>query len=85
MNEPNTSLKFLVELKKTKAAVELNNIIDMGTCNHHTVQGIFETGVLSSGWDIKKLKNGAHCILHDTAARIEYHFNVSHTRCGSRG
>ena len=74
IDEPNANLKFLEELKKTRATDELNNIINIGACNVHAVHGAFETEVLSRGWDIKKLLKGAHCILHDIPARREDHF-----------
>ena len=67
----NTNLKFLDELKKTRATDELNDVINMGTCNLYTVQNIFEIGVSSSGWDIKKLLKGAQPALHDTHAMKE--------------
>ena len=73
----NTNLKFLEELKKIKTADELNNIIDIGTCNLHTVYGAFETGILSSGWNTKKLLKGAYCALHDTRDVREDYINIT--------
>ena len=35
----------------------------------HTIHGAFETGVVKSGWNLKKLLKGAFHILHDTPAR----------------
>ena len=73
----NTNLKFLEELKKTRTTDELNDIINIGTCNLRTVHGAFKTGVLSSGWDIKKLLKSSQCILHDTPAKREDYFNIT--------
>ena len=60
-------------MKKTRHTDEVNDIINIGTCNLHTDHG----GFLSSGWDIKKLLKGAHPILHDTPARREDYFNIT--------
>ena len=78
MDGPNTNLKFLEELKKTRATAELNDIVNFSICNLHAVHhGAFETGVLSSGFGIKKLLEGAHHIIHNTPARKEDYFNIT--------
>ena len=48
MDGPNTNLKFLEENKKKRETEELKDIIDIGTCNLHTVHGSFEKGAEKS-------------------------------------
>ena len=77
MDGPSTNLRFLEELQKEKKADQLREVIDIGTCNLHTVHRSLETGVTKSGWNLKKLLKGAHRILHDTPARREDYFNIT--------
>ena len=74
---PNTNIKFLDCLKKERVDNELSGLIDIGSCNLHTVHGCFADGVKASGWNLKKLLKGCYHLFHDTAARREDYFTLT--------
>ena len=45
-----------------------HNILDIGSCNLHSINGGFETGTESSNWDLHEVLKGAFHLLHDTPA-----------------
>ena len=77
MNGPNTNLKFLEVLKKKREREKLKDIIDIGSCNLHTVHGAFQTGAKASGWQLNKVLKGSYTLLHDTPARRDDYFNIT--------
>ena len=54
-DRPNTSILFLERLQKERKDDELSELIDIGSCNLHTVHGCLADGVKASEWDLKKL------------------------------
>ena len=58
----------------------LNYVIDIGSCNLHTVHGCLEDGVKASGWDLKKLNKGCYHLLHDTAARRDDYYRLTRSQ-----
>ena len=77
MDGPNTNLKFLECLQKERSDNELSGLVDIGSCNLHTVHGCLADGVKASGWNLKKLFKGAYFLFHDTAARREDYFTLT--------
>ena len=77
MDGPHTKHKFLTELRKKRSEEELNDLIDIGTCNLHTVHGSFEKGATESNWELKKVFKGSYTLFHDTPARREDFFNIT--------
>ena len=77
MDRPNTNLLFLDCLQKERKDDGLSELIDIGSCNLHTVHGCLEAGVKASGWDLKKLLKGCHRLLHDTAARRDDYYRLT--------
>ena len=74
MDGPSTNKLFLEEMQKERRLEQMREVIDIGTCNLHTIHGAFETGVVKSGWNLKNLLKGAYRILHDTAARRDDYY-----------
>ena len=77
MDGPSTNLKFLEVLQKERNGDGLTEVIDIGTCNMHTVHGALETGTNASGWMLKKLLKGCFYLLHNTAARREDYYKLT--------
>ena len=77
MGGPKVNLKFLEEIQKGRRLEQMQEVIDIGTCNLHTVHGALETGVEKSGWDLKKLLKGAFLIFHLTAARRDDYYKLT--------
>ena len=77
MDGPNANIKFLDCVKKERVDNELSGLIDIGSCNLHTVHGCFADGVKASGWNLKKLLKGCYHLFHDTAARREDYFTLT--------
>ena len=71
MDGPSVNLKFLSELKKSRDENNLPKLIDIGSCNLHTVHNGFKTGAESTGWNIKATMKGAFQLLKDSPARRE--------------
>lgn len=77
MDGPNTNLKFLKCLQKERSDNELSGLVDIGSCNLHTVHGCLADGVKASGWNLTKLFKGAYFLFHDTAARRDDYFKLT--------
>ena len=67
MGGPNVNLKLLQKVKDSKD--DHSKLIYFGTCNLHTVHGVFKAGSEESGWNMKKLLKSCHKILKDSPAR----------------
>ena len=68
---PNVNWAFFEKLKKQRTESELSDLVDIGSCNLHSIHNAFGVGVNATDWDIKKLMKGAFYTLHDTPARRE--------------
>ena len=54
-----------------------HELIDIGSCSLHIIQGVFKTGAESPGWNIKGISKGVFTILQDTPARREDYIAIT--------
>ena len=59
MDGPNVSLKFLNDIAKDRVANEQHELIFIGTCGLHVIQGKFKAGAESTDWKMKKILKAA--------------------------
>lgn len=71
MDGPNVNLKFLRKVDADRKETNLCDLIDIGTCNLHTVHNAFKRGAESTDWKLKELMRGCFQLLHDSPARRE--------------
>ena len=48
---PNVNLLFLDKLNEQRKEEELDALIDIGTCGHHTIHGSLKAGAKVRGWE----------------------------------
>ena len=53
MDGPSINYKFLEEVSKERKADEQYQLINIGSCGFHTIQGDFKTGAGNFQWNIK--------------------------------
>ena len=69
---PSTNWKFFNLLQKDRVEKDQHNIIDIGSCSLHIIQG-----AESSRQNIKAILKGAFTILHDNPARREDYISIT--------
>ena len=69
MDGPNVNLKFLCLLKEQIGSGVLHELIDLGSCNLHSISNGFKIGAELTQWDLADLLRGVFHLLHDTPAR----------------
>lgn len=53
MDGPNVNMKFLRSLKEElKELDESHNILDIGSCGLHVMNGAYKAGLAATGWDV---------------------------------
>ena len=77
MDCPSVNLKFYQELVKYREEIELQRMIDIGSCGLHIVHGAFQTGVKKTDWTMKETLKGSHKVLHDTPARRADYISIT--------
>ena len=65
------SWKFYNEVTKLREESGLPKLINIGSCNLHAVHGALKSSAESTGWNLKKLINGAYH-LFSPARRQDY-------------
>ena len=55
MDRPNINLKFAQTLLKDRTENRLSDLIDVGSCPLHLINGAFQTGSMTSSWKLKKI------------------------------
>ena len=70
-----TKCELLQKVKDSKD--DHSKLIDFGTCNLHTVHGVFKAGSEESGWNMKKLPKSCHKILKDSPARRDDFISIT--------
>ena len=68
---PIVNWKFLKELVSYRCECQLSQLINIGSCGHHVINGAFHTGAEATSWDIKGTLKGTFQILHGSPARRE--------------
>ena len=56
MDGPNINWKFARTLSKDRTENGLSDLIDIGSCPPHVINGAFQTGSMASSWNLKKIK-----------------------------
>ena len=59
MDRHNVNLNFYKEFSRLYKEENCHSLIDIGTCSLHSVHNSFQTGVESTGWNVKKVLKGA--------------------------
>ena len=55
MDGPNFNWKVARTLSKDSTENELSDLIDIGNCPLHVINGAFQTGSMVSSWNLKKI------------------------------
>ena len=71
MDGPNVNLKFLETVKKEREEANLSKLIDIGSCDLHTVHGSFKSACEKTEWHLKSLLKSSFQIFKDSPARRE--------------
>ena len=71
MDGPNVNILMLTNVQKSRSEGNLPKLLDIGSCNLHTLHLAFKTGAKETGWELQKVMHAAYITLHDTPARRE--------------
>ena len=77
MDGPSVNWKFYNEVTKLREESGLPKLINIGSCNLHPVHGALISGAESTGWNLKKLMNGAYHLFKDSPARREDYISIA--------
>ena len=77
MDGPNVNWKFARTLSKGRTENGLSDLIDIGSCPLHVINGAFQTGSMASSWNLKKILKAEWQIIHDSPARREDFMSVT--------
>ena len=69
MDGPNVNWKFARTLSKDRTENGLSDLIDIGSCPLHIINGAFQTGSMTFSWNLKKILKAEWQIIHDSPAR----------------
>ena len=77
MDEPNVNWKFARTLSKDRTENGLSDLIDIGSCPLHIINGAFQTGSMTFSGNLKKILKAEWQIIHDRPARREDFMSVT--------
>ena len=66
---PNVNLAFLKKYASVREEIELDPLIDLGTCGLPVVHGSMKAGAKASEWQLQKLLKTIWQFIHDEPAR----------------
>ena len=69
MDEPNVNWKFVWTLSKDMTENGLSDLIDIGSCPLYVINGAFQTGSMTSSWNLKEILKAEWQIIYDSPAR----------------
>ena len=69
--------KFLDIIKKEREEAKLSKLIDIGSCDLHSVYGSFKIGCEKTEWDIKRLLKSCFQVFKDSPARREDYISIT--------
>ena len=69
MDGPNVNWCFFDEIVKWRNEMEMNPLINLGSCGLHILHGAFKSGIEATDWGIKATMKGCFQLLHDSPAR----------------
>ena len=78
MDGPSVNWKFYNEIAKLREKSGLPKLINMGSCNLHAVHAALKFGAESTGWNLKKLMNGAYRLFKDSLAHREDYTSITY-------
>ena len=55
MGRPNVNWKFAQTLSKGRTENGLSDLIDIGSCPLHVINGAFQTDSMAPSWNLKKI------------------------------
>ena len=58
MDGPDVNLKFYEAVVTERNENEQHQLINIGSCGLHAIDGVFQTGFKKSAWKIKKILKG---------------------------
>ena len=79
MDDPNVNIKLLKMIQAERSENEQHQLIDIGSCDLHTIRNAFKTDAESSGWGMKKILKGVYQIFHDLPVRQEDFLTLTNT------
>ena len=80
MDGPDVNIKLLKMIQAERSENKQHQLIDIGSCDLHTIHNAFKTGAESTGWGMKKKPlKGAYQIFHDSTTRREDFLTVTNT------
>ena len=77
MDGPNVNLKFLETVKKEREETNLSKLVDIGSCDLHTVHGSFKAACEKTEWNIKSLLKSSFQIFKDSPARRDDYISIT--------
>ena len=77
MDGPTVNWKLFEALVSYRSECELPQLINIGSCGLHVINGAFRTGAEATSWDIKGTLKGIFQILHESPARREDYESVT--------
>ena len=77
MDGPNVNWKFARTLSKDRTENGISDLIDIGSCPLHVINGAFQTGSMTSSWNLKKILKAEWQIIHDSPAKREDFISVT--------
>ena len=71
------NLKFLEPHRDKRQFMELDPLVDIGTCGLHTAHGSLKTGVKEANWAVGNVLKAMHYFLHDSPTRKENFISIT--------
>lgn len=87
---PNLNLRFLELFHQKRETLDLNQVVNTGTCGLHTIHGSLKAAIKASGWELGKVLKAMHFLLHDFPSRQDTYIKITETStmpssyCGHR-
>ncbi|KAK9952663.1 hypothetical protein ABG768_018477 [Culter alburnus] len=82
MDGPNVNWSFYKKVEQSLADEYGLNLLNLGSCGLHIVNGAFQKGLSSTGWRIDGFLRAIYQLLHDCPARREEYLKVTETQDG---
>ena len=80
MDGPSVNWAFLKEIQKHCEQEELPQLIKIGSSGLHIGHGAFQTGTITTCWNIKGTLNAIYKLLHNSPARRADYISVTRSK-----
>ena len=77
MDGPNTNWSAQEKLKNIQSSEEVPQLFKVGPCVLHAIHGAFQSGVKTTGWEVKKNFKGMRRLFHDSPARRDTYITIN--------